>query len=151
MTIREPILTMTRTYYTFIAIVLGLHHDLRAQSSDNLTLDKRQAYAEAKFKNINWTETTICEIGQLEFIDIYPNVDSISDKHERLEIVEKLESIGLTKTNWGRGNWELGPRIVSVTLTNGECSCQVDKLYYSTDNPSIYRVTERIACEPISR
>ena len=113
--------------------------------------DNRQAYAQAKFKNIDWTIKAICEIGQLEFIDIYSIVDSISDdKFERLVVAEKLKSIGFTKTNWGRGNWELGPRIVSVTLTNGQCTCQVDKLYYATDDPRKYKVTERISCEAIS-
>lgn len=103
-------------------------------------------------KKIDLTTKTICEIEQLEFTDIYDKLDSISDdKFERLVVVEKLKTIGFTKTDWGRGNWELGPRIVSITLTNGQCDCRVDKLYYSTNAKGTYKVTERIVCKPTSR
>jgi len=88
----------------------------------------------------------------IKHIDIYDNLDSISgDYFEQLVVVEKLMTLGFTKTNWGRGNWERGPRIVSITLTTGKCDCEIHKLEYSTDDKAKYKVTERIVCKPTSR
>jgi hypothetical protein len=88
----------------------------------------------------------------MEFIDFYPILDSIAiDKYEKLVLVDSLKSIGFKVTNWGRGNWMDGPRIVNFTMSNEQCECQVDKLYYSTEQEGKYNVTERIKCIIASR
>jgi hypothetical protein len=143
---------MTRLSKIITLTLLGLCCKQKDQARNNSSTDNAPEYVNARFKTFNWTTKRICEIGQMEFIDIYSELDSISsDDYERLEVVEKLKSIGFTETDWGRGNWQLGPRIVSITLTNGQCDCEVDKLYYSTISKTKFKVTERIMCKPASR
>ena len=90
----------------------------------------------------------ICSTEALEFKGLYQNLDSIaSDRYEKLALVDSLKKRGFRVTNWGRGNWEFGPRIVSLDLSKETCVCQVDKLYYTTQKENEYRVTERIKCE----
>lgn len=90
----------------------------------------------------------ICSAKDLEFIGFYPVLDSISsDKYERSVLVNSLKEKGFDITGWGRGNWTEGPRIVSYEMSNGQCGCKVLKLYYSTDQRTKYRVTERITCK----
>lgn len=94
----------------------------------------------------------LCSTKDLEFIDLYPVLDSIaSDNFENLILVDSLKTKGFKVTTWSRGNWQDGPRIVSLTLSNDECDCQVDKLYYSTEEEGKYKVAERIKCERVSR
>jgi len=89
----------------------------------------------------------ICATEPLEFSNLYSTVDSIAgDEYEKLILLQILKSKGFSTIQWGRGNMTDGPRIVSFILTNNECSCEVDKLYYSTETKGTYRVTERIKC-----
>ena len=93
----------------------------------------------------------VCSTKDLEFIDLYPVLDSIaSNQHENLVLVDALKSKGFKVTNWGRGNWMEGPRMVSFTMSNHQCECQLEKLYYSTEQKGKYRVTERIKCKEAS-
>jgi hypothetical protein len=101
--------------------------------------------------NQNYIETLlvqICETRKIEFIDLYPILDSIaSDEFEKLVLVDSLKTKGFLVTNWGRGNWKEGPRIVNFEMTKGKCVCAIDKLYYSTEQSDKFKVTERINCE----
>lgn len=107
-------------------------------------------YKEVKLIYIDSLLLDICSTQDFEFIDLYPVLDTIaSDKHEKLFLVDSMKSIGFEVTNWGRGNWMYGPRIVSFTMSNEQCECQVDKLYYSTNQTNKFKVTERIKCEQI--
>ena len=94
----------------------------------------------------------ICSLKKLEFIDLYPILDSIaSDKYEKLVLVDIMKSKGFKITNWGRGNWMEGPRIVCFTMSNGQCECQISKLYYPTEEKGRFKVTERIECKEVNR
>ena len=63
--------------------------------------------------------TEICTIENSEFIDLYPVPETVAlDGFEKLILVEKLKTKGFTVTNWGRGNWQEGPRIVSYTMAD---------------------------------
>lgn len=104
-------------------------------------------YKEVKKEVFDSLLTDICSSKDLEFMDLYATIDSISSaKYEKLILVDSLKSKGFKVINWGSGNWMEGPRIVSFTLSNGTCECQVDKLYYSTEQENRYKVTERIKC-----
>lgn len=109
-------------------------------------------YNDDNFKKLNLLDfdslvNNICSTKAVELENIYPTIDSIaSDKYENLILVNTLKARGFKVTNWGRGNWEFGPRIVSFTLATENCECQVDKLYYSTDKKGEFKVTERIRC-----
>ena len=83
-----------------------------------------------------------------EIIDFY--LDKANEQipeTDTLKISEFLKKKGFKVTNWGRGNWIFGPRIISLTLENDSCTCQVDKLYYTQDSQTDYKVTERILCK----
>jgi len=91
----------------------------------------------------------------LELENLYDSLPHkiLNDTNEKLILVQILKTKGFTVINWGRGNHPLGPRIVSITLKNGKCECEVDKIYYSTDAlpEEIYKITERIKCKKASR
>ncbi|GEP52774.1 hypothetical protein FNO01nite_34460 [Flavobacterium noncentrifugens] len=91
----------------------------------------------------------------LELENLYDSLPHkiLNDVNEKLILVQILKTKGFTVINWGRGNHPLGPRIVSITLKNAECECEVDKIYYSTDAlpEEIYKITERIKCKKASR
>jgi len=83
-----------------------------------------------------------------EIIDFY--LDKTNEQIpeiDTLKISEFLKKKGFKVANWGRGNWMFGPRIISLTLENDSCTCQVDKLYYTQDSQTDYKVTERILCK----
>jgi hypothetical protein len=109
-------------------------------------------YREVKRNYLDSIKADICSTEDLEFINLYPIIDSIaSDKYENSIIAEALKALDFKETNWERGNWMKGPRIVRLTMSNLQCECQVDKLYYSTAQEGKYKVTERIACNETSR
>lgn len=92
----------------------------------------------------------VCSSEDLEFIDLYSITDSIAaDQFEKLVLIDALKNRGFEVTQWGRGNWMKGPRIVNYTVEGPNCKCHVDKLYYSTKHQNEFRVTERISCEAI--
>ena len=83
-----------------------------------------------------------------EVIDFYSNkTNEQIPEIDTLKISEYLKLKGFKVTGWGRGNWIFGPRIISLTLEKDSCTCQVDKLYYTQDSLTDYKVTERILCK----
>jgi hypothetical protein len=92
-----------------------------------------------------------------QYIELPNLYDSISkqlvpkDEDEKLLLAQILKKKGFKITNWGRGNHPLGPRFIALTLKKDSCECEIDKIYYSTDNvpDSIYTITEKIKCKKI--
>jgi hypothetical protein len=88
-----------------------------------------------------------CNSEEIEFKDLYVEPTQILiDSTEFSIIAEYLKSKGFVVTDFGRGNWPLGPRIVSQKLVYKDCNCQVDKLYYSPNLDDRFKTTERIIC-----
>lgn len=114
----------------------------------NETTDKGEIPTEFKVSKIKDNPSlfeNICSASPMEFTDLYPRVRSISDdSHESLQLVQTLKKLGFEIKDFGRGNFELGPRLVSFTMQKDSCKLRVDKLYYSTDTVGTFRVTERI-------
>lgn len=126
--------------------------DQESEYSQETDIEKTKGwnYKTVNKQQINTLMDDICSTVDLEFVDLYPILDSIaSDKNEKLILVESLKNKGFQAINWGRGNWQYGPRIVSISMSNGQCNCQIDKLYYSTNTNEEYKVTERIKCNKI--
>jgi hypothetical protein len=64
-----------------------------------------------------------------------------------------LKQRGFTIKNIRYSAWAGESKIIGVSLTNNECNCVLEKLYrYDYSKPSetkdIFKVTERIHCEP---
>jgi len=122
------------------------------QSVESSNTENEWNYREVKRNYLDSIKADICSTEEIEFINLYPIIDSIAyDKYEKSIIAEALKTLDFKVTNWERGNWMKGPRIVSLTMSNLQCECQVDKLYYSTAQEGKYKVTERITCNETSR
>src|SRR5690554_690988 len=127
----------------------GIKNKSKTQPLDS-NLETGWHFKETKRDYIDSLLLDICSTQDFEVIDLYPVLDSISsDEYEKLLLVESLKSIGFKITNRARGNWMDGPRIVSFTMSNEQCECQVDKLYYSTSQTNKLKVTERVKCEKL--
>lgn len=111
------------------------------------SVDESGGYRKVERDYLDSLLKDICTTEHIEFTDFYKVLDSISsDEFENLILVDSLKSKDFEVTNWGRGNWMKGPRIVTFTMTRGQCECHVDKLYYSMKEEGKYKVTERIKC-----
>lgn len=75
--------------------------------------------------------------------------------HVRLMAVQEYLNAykikGFIVSKFGRCKWQEGPRIVSYNMSDSQCECQVDKLYYLTENKDKFKVTERIKCNQKQR
>lgn len=82
----------------------------------------------------------------IEFIDLYKDTREIPDNDTSI-LVSKLKAQQFNMTNYGKGNWTKGPRMIKYWLESNEFICRIDKLYHSdTTIKNVYRITERIAC-----
>lgn len=88
----------------------------------------------------------------IEFTNLYDTLTAViaDDKNETLKLVERLKTKGFKVTDWGRGNHTLGPRMVSISMVNNNCRCEITKYYYHTVDTTLYQITERIRCEKIT-
>ncbi len=83
----------------------------------------------------------------VEFPRLYGIEQIRTDTLENIILQKALEKRGFELFNWGRGNWQEGPRIVSAELTNTSCTCVVTKRYYSLPvYESGHKTTEQIQC-----
>jgi len=86
---------------------------------------------------------------EIELKDLY---DSLTNKipddgNEKSVIVQILKQKGFKITNYGRGNFANGPRVIIYNLKNKNCECEVSKYYYSTTDSTTYLRTETISCK----
>lgn len=126
--------------------------DVNDQSVESRSAESEWNYREVNRDYFDSLLVNICSTEDLEFMNLYPLIDSIaSDKYENLILADSLKKRDFELVNSGRGNWMQGPRIVSITMSNQLCECQLDKLYYSTEQEGKYKVTERIKCKKASR
>lgn len=94
-----------------------------------------------------------------KFIELPNLYDSLSkeivpkDEDEKLILVQILKKKGFEVKDWGRGNYPLGPRIISLKLKKENCECEVQKINYSADDlpGEVYKATERIRCKKAVR
>ena len=77
--------------------------------------------------------------------DLYAPTDSIPD-NDFLALDDSLKARGFRVVSGGRGNWDKGPRMISLQLESDHYTCRLDKLYYDdSTKPHSYIVTERAA------
>ncbi len=89
-----------------------------------------------------------CDSFQLDLNHIYPEFHNIpDDKNESLIILDSLKKAGFTVIRSGRGNWEGGPRIVTFSVSNYFCDCEIDKKYHLVPEVDKYRATEHVTCK----
>jgi hypothetical protein len=90
----------------------------------------------------------------VEFMDLHSYADSVP-LDDTLIVDDYLEKNGFMLATWGRGNWIMGPRIITYVYKNRQCECQLSKLYYSNYNGialnDSLKVTEWLKCQRISK
>lgn len=116
------------------------------ENSTPVLIQNKWGYKEVSQIYLDSLLENICTLQNYEFTDLYPWLYTIPklDSNEHLILLDLLKRKDFKQLSWGRGNWEKGAQIVSYTMTNGKYTCQIDKLYYTTDKEGLYRVTERI-------
>lgn len=116
-------------------------------------LIKRDDFKKTNYKTFDFTKWDLCQIGPIEFDEIYDSLEQLPEpKNEKIVIAERLKSMGFTVKSIGQGGWVAGPRIINVALSNDQCDCFVDKIYYydyskPSETEKEYKVTERMHCE----
>ncbi len=70
-----------------------------------------------------------------------------SESNETWELADKLLQRGFRETARKTETWELSHKtVISVFLSNGNCDCQVSKIYRGTAYVSRYDLSENITC-----
>ena len=86
----------------------------------------------------------------LELPDLYDKtVIGIAEENaENLILVEKLKQRGYRTSETKRDiNGLSGERLITVSMTDGKCPCEVVKIYRPTSFVSQYAVSEKIKCQ----
>lgn len=124
-------------------------------------------YQEVKRNYIDSLLLDVCSTPNIEFIDLYPKLDSVSSSDQNnismmydlysidtnLILVGLLRKKGFKTINWEIPPGRLGSRTFSVFfyMKNGKCECEVSKIFYETDQEEWFRVNERIKCKKSKR
>ncbi len=92
-----------------------------------------------------------CDTFSYEFQGIYPILDTLPNAVSDTLIMDGyLKTLGFQLTSGGHGNWQGGPRLITLELTKGSCNCKVFKKYYYNDTLADgkynLRVTEKVVC-----
>lgn len=92
-----------------------------------------------------------CDTLSIEFTGLYPITDTLPlSTRDSILVKSLLEKEGFEIVDWGRGNWEKGPRFIYLKYKKGDCICNVFKKYYfnKKNDDGFYnlRISERIIC-----
>ena len=92
-----------------------------------------------------------CSKLSIEFEGLYSILQELPEASNDTAFIDnRLRREKYEVTNWGRGNWEGGPRFIQYTFRKGECFCNVYKKYHYheriTSNSFNLRVTEHLIC-----
>jgi hypothetical protein len=117
----------------------------------NLELVKTKIIDIQEFKN---DQIDPCDTFSIEVENIYPEIESLLPAHlDTVYLDNDLKSKGYKTVKSGWGNFQEGPRMLSIELSNGNCNCKVYKKYILMhiigENGQIknyYKVVERIVC-----
>ncbi len=141
--------------FLLIVLLLGFLNSIskgqnssKSKESENQSCDKK-----------HFTEKVLdfvianCDDNEIELPNLYDSLSTIipKDGEERLILVQLLKKRGFKINDWGRGNHPLGPRFVVIGMSKETCECTVTKIYYSTFDEGVYKMTEKIKCKNVSR
>lgn len=85
----------------------------------------------------------------VDYRGIYPVIDTLpAITGDSIYIDTLLKKMGMKQVHFDRGNWQLGPQMMNMTL--GTCTCTVSKAYFFNrmlpDSAYDLRVIERVIC-----
>lgn len=95
-----------------------------------------------------------CDTFSIEVANIYDDINELSPAHLDTALLDNmLQEKGFKTVHSGWGNFEKGPRILSLELSNGQCNCKVYKKYIYLESigengqiRNFYKVKEKIVC-----
>ena len=107
--------------------------------------------ARADLKRLQKMISNPCDTFSYEFTGLYSILDTLPNAFSDSLIMDNyLKTLGFIVSSSGHGNWEGGPRIITLELTKGDCHCKVFKKYYYNDTLAggkyNLRVTEKVVC-----
>jgi len=142
----------TQIIFALILTLVTLISKSQNISTKNDLDNKTIANIDFKEKLLDFLITN-CDDKAIELPFLY---DSLStkipeDSADQIILVQSLKKRGFKINDWGRGNHANGPRIISITMSNGNCECQVMKIYYLTEDKDAFEMSERIKCKNVSR
>ncbi len=156
---------MGKTFYkiplVFLCLILLFSNYCTGQiQMDSLTLSKKihdtafshhTQYLKMTRKQFRKLNLNFCDTFSLVFTCFYPIIDTLMNaENERVYLHHILLSKGFTMVNWGRGNWENGPRFIDEEFKKDSCHCTVYKIYfnYHKQKNGYYnlKVKEKIFC-----
>lgn len=110
------------------------------------------------FQDLNISQIDPCDSFSLEVEHIYPDVEELPPAHLDTAFLDNdLKRRGFKTINSGWGNFEDGPRMLSIELSNKVCRCTVYKKYSSKRGIGengisriYYTITERMVCNALN-
>jgi hypothetical protein len=99
-----------------------------------------------------------CDTFSIEVENIYPEMKSLPPAHlDTAYLDNDLKSKGYKTIKSGWGNFQEGPRILSIELSNENCHCNIFKKYILMQSigengltRNYYKVNEKIVCNALN-
>jgi hypothetical protein len=109
-------------------------------------------FIKSSVTNFNFNQNELLNGKAYEFTDIYTSLLPINEATtSEVYMAEWLKPLGFELLEYRKKDWSEGPLIITVTLSNKDCECFVEKAFFTNlDNTDskVYRVTERLHCHP---
>ena len=138
-----------RAYLVIVAFTLGLSFMAFGQSETNCR--KTQFIHVSKIQELDTLHLNFCDTFSIEVNGLYPiqlELPPAGSDISKLKFL--LQKSGFKQFDWGGGDWEKGPRIMTSQFKKGTCNCEVSKVYYYNkkmkDGNYNLRVSERLSC-----
>lgn len=105
-------------------------------------------------KYVNASRTTVqtilpdlCDTFAIEVKGLYTMLDTLPDATlDSVFLDNILVENGFVVKSSGRGNWQYGPRFITLELQRDSCFCSVYKKYYASVQDDSLQISERLVC-----
>lgn len=147
-----------RLLFFFLFLLLGCEQNPRKKTE----LGKQQLkYVETeflKFEEFLNQQNNPCDTFSIEVSEIYEDLATLPPAHLDTAFLDnELKKKGFKTINSGWGNFEKGPRILVLELSDGKCKCKIFKKYVliesqgdNGENKYYYRIFEKIVCNALN-
>lgn len=133
----------------FVSVLITGCRDKNATSSDLLTARNGVVikYVTASRANVKTFLPNLCDTFAIEVKGLYAVLDTLPDAtFDSVFLDNLLLENGFVVKNAGRGNWQHGPRFITLELQRDSCFCSVYKKYYASAKSDSLHITERLVC-----
>ena len=132
-----------------VAFTFGLSFMAIGQNDTNYR--KTQVIQASKLQDLDTLHLNFCDTFSIEINGLYPiQIDLPPAASDNSKVKILLQRSGFKQVDWGGGNWDKGPRIMTSQYKKGTCNCEVSKVYYYNkkmkDGNYNMRVSERLSC-----